>query len=349
MTKLALARAETGISLSGRVRPTPTGLDLPEDLSQEEWLEVGQTLLVAERATWWWIGDWYAFGEDRYETSEVLAKTIGHAGASLRRAGWVSRTFEPYRRRYDDLSWSHYAEAAGLKTEEEQDLWLQRAQDEHLSKQELRGGIQRAGIVINVDEPVLPDGPFDVIYADPPWRYGDGIVTSGVVRSIDSHYPTMELEDIHALPVADMASPDAVLFLWATNPLLPDALSTMAAWGFEYHDHFVWVKVKDEGKLPPEERAPTGTVIPGKMGLGVLVRRQHELLLIGFRGNPGNPVPQALHRSVVAAPYRGHSVKPVEFYDIIEGMYPRASRVELFARAARRGWASYGNQAPMLG
>jgi N6-adenosine-specific RNA methylase IME4 len=209
--------------------------------------------------------------------------------------------------------------------------------------------------VINVDEPVLPDGPFDVVYADPPWRYGDGVVTSGVnrdgshagrVRSIDSHYPTMPLEDIHAMPIPDMASPDAVLFLWATTPLLRDALSTMEAWGFEYHDHFVWVKVKEEGKLPPEERAPRGTVIPGKMGLGVLVRRQHELLLVGFRGSPGNPVPQALHRSVVAAPYRGHSVKPHEFYDIIETMYPRASRVELFARAARPGWVAYGNQAP---
>jgi N6-adenosine-specific RNA methylase IME4 len=81
----------------------------------------------------------------------------------------------------------------------------------------------------------LPQGPFDVILADPPWRYAErGPNATKYGGGASGHYCTMETVDIAALPVASIASPRAMLFLWATWPLLPDALRVIEAWGFEY-------------------------------------------------------------------------------------------------------------------
>ena len=83
-----------------------------------------------------------------------------------------------------------------------------------------------------------------------------------------NHYPTMSLEEIKALDVAAIAADDCVLFLWATAPMLPQALEVMAAWGFAYETQFVWVK--------------------DRVGTGYWFRNRHELLLVGVKGeNPG--------------------------------------------------------------
>jgi N6-adenosine-specific RNA methylase IME4 len=167
--------------------------------------------------------------------------------------------------------------------------------------------------------PPLPEGPFEIVLADPPWQLG----TPGSDRAPENHYPTMALEEIAALPVP--AANDALLFLWAVTSLLPQALEVMAAWGFEYRTALVWVK--------------------DKLGLGHWTRNRHELLLLGRRGD--YPVPDEPDRpdSVIEAPRRRHSQKPDEVYALIERMYPQASRVELFARHARPGWVRWGNEA----
>ena len=83
---------------------------------------------------------------------------------------------------------------------------------------------------------------YSIIYADPPWRY-KVYSKKGLGRSAESHYPTMELEDIRALPVGTLAADDCVLFLWTTIPLLHDCFSVMRAWGFSYKTvAFVWIK-----------------------------------------------------------------------------------------------------------
>src|SRR5688572_10862270 len=91
----------------------------------------------------------------------------------------------------------------------------------------------------------LPDGTYTVFYADPPWQYGDGrtgdrITATGALH----HYPTMTLAELKALDIAGRAAENSVLFLWATSPLLPDALDLCRAWGFAYKASFVWDKVK---------------------------------------------------------------------------------------------------------
>jgi len=169
---------------------------------------------------------------------------------------------------------------------------------------------------------VIPpaEGTYSVLYADPPWRYDHNETPD--LRDVENHYPTMAVEDICALdaPAAD----DAVLFLWATNPKLLEAFEVMEAWGFTYRTNACWVK--------------------DRFGMGYYVRGQHELLLIGKRGNIRAPEPSNRPSSVLTAPRQKHSQKPDDFYDLIEGMYPGHDKVELFARRPREGWSSWGNQ-----
>jgi N6-adenosine-specific RNA methylase IME4 len=134
----------------------------------------------------------------------------------------------------------------------------------------------------------------------------------------------MTTERICALPVPSLATPDAVLFLWAPAPLLNDALNVMAAWGFGYTTNMVWVK--------------------DKIGVGHWVRNQHELLLIGRRGEFPTPEPANRPCSVIEAPRREHRRKPDEAYELIERMYSELPKIELFARHARAGWAAWGNE-----
>lgn len=166
-------------------------------------------------------------------------------------------------------------------------------------------------------------GTFPVIYADPPWRYDN--VPETEERFIEEQYPTMSLLDICQLPVGDIATDDAWLFLWATSPLLPEAMRVMDSWGFKYKTCAVWVK--------------------DRIGMGYVFRQRHELLLVGVRGSPPTPPPAARLDSVIEAPRGKHSEKPGAVAAAIERMFPELPRVELFARDPRAGWKSWGNQS----
>ena len=165
--------------------------------------------------------------------------------------------------------------------------------------------------------PPLPEGEFDVIYADPPWEY-----YLPLRGSPDMHYKTMSTEEICRLKIP--AAEDAVLFLWATNPKLEDALTVMKAWGFTYKTNMVWVK--------------------DKTGTGYYFRGQHELLLLGVKGNIGVPAEESRPPSVLYAPAGEHSEKPEAVYELIEKMYPNRRYLELFARKRRSGWTAWGDQ-----
>ena len=83
---------------------------------------------------------------------------------------------------------------------------------------------------------------YSVIYADPPWRY-KVYSKKGLGRSAESHYPTMSLEDIKALPIGELAAKDCALFMWITFPCMQEAFQVLEAWGFEYKTTaFVWIK-----------------------------------------------------------------------------------------------------------
>lgn len=169
-----------------------------------------------------------------------------------------------------------------------------------------------------------PEGKYQVIYADPPWRY-ENPPMGDTGRSIENHYPTMDLDEICALDVGLVADDNCILLMWATAPKLAESMEVITAWGFTYRTCMVWVK--------------------DKIGMGYYARNQHELLLIAKRGEMAPPEPSDRPSSVLQAPRLEHSAKPLEYYDIIERMYPTQNKIELFCRSPRDGWAVWGNQA----
>jgi N6-adenosine-specific RNA methylase IME4 len=169
--------------------------------------------------------------------------------------------------------------------------------------------------------PEFPTGVYPVIYADPPWRYEGSLSQS---REIEANYATLDLVDLLGLDVQALAADPAILFLWATSPKLPDALTLMDGWGFDYTTCAVWVK--------------------DKIGPGYTFRQRHELLLVGKRGSMPTPGQSDRPGSVIEAPRTKHSQKPTVVYELIERMYPGVAKLELFARTERDGWASWGNE-----
>jgi N6-adenosine-specific RNA methylase IME4 len=162
-----------------------------------------------------------------------------------------------------------------------------------------------------------------VLLADPPWTYQFSPSSS---RAVENHYETLTLQEICDLPVGEIATADAVLFLWVPPPILMQAGDVLTAWGFSYRTGSVWVK--------------------DKIGLGHYFRQQHEHLLLAVRGDLPTPPQHVRPPSVITAPRREHSRKPDEAYAIIEAMYPDLPKIEFFARHARPGWDSWGNEAP---
>ena len=164
---------------------------------------------------------------------------------------------------------------------------------------------------------------YPIVYVDPPWRYEYSPTDN---REIENHYPTMTLEEICLLPVAEIATPDSVLFLWTTSPKLAESMQVIEAWGYAYKTCMVWDKER--------------------MGMGYYARQQHELLLIATRGAVPVPDPSNRPPSVIRVRRDNeHSTKPAEFYEVIERMYPDLPKIELFARGRRVGWSAWGNQA----
>lgn len=166
---------------------------------------------------------------------------------------------------------------------------------------------------------------YEVIYADPAWRYNDKKPRGGA----EKHYPTMSLEEIKALPVSSVASPNAVLFLWATWPLIFSARDVIEAWGFEYKNcAFLWAKTTKLGKW--------------FFGLGHWTRGNTEPCLLAVRGDIRRidaGVPQ-----LITAPFTKHSAKPPEVRDRIVRLMGDRPRVELFARQRVPGWDAWGNE-----
>jgi N6-adenosine-specific RNA methylase IME4 len=236
------------------------------------------------------------------------------------------------------VSVSAAADVATLSAQEQREIVargereiLRAAQDIRARKAEIRRAdrIERLAATCNHSAPFPSERRYAVLYADPPWQFRVYDENSSVAfehGAAGVHYPSMSTDAICALPVKELATDAAALFLWTTAPHLPEALQVVAAWSFTYKTHAVWVK--------------------GWIGLGYFVRNQHELLLVATRGDMPSPSPANRPPSVIHAPRREHSRKPDEAYELIERMYPELPKLELFARQTQAGWAAWGNEIP---
>ncbi|MBA7549922.1 hypothetical protein ES705_42426 [subsurface metagenome] len=149
--------------------------------------------------------------------------------------------------------------------------------------------------------PLLPEGKYAVICADPPWRYDFAQVTDW---SIEEHYETLTTEEIKhykdqsGVPIQDIFADNALLFLWSPQPKLTDALQVIEAWGFRYITGAVWVKKR--------------------LGMGYWWMQKHELLLLAKKGEFPTPLTKNRFPSVIEAGWNGHSTKPAVVYKMIE-------------------------------
>ena len=225
---------------------------------------------------------------------------------------------------------------------------------------------------------------FRVIVADPPWPFADKLVMSDVARGAEANYDVMSIDDIKNLPMRKYTTPDgAILALWVPSSLLQEGLDTMKAWGFAHKQTYVWVKIKkdpiaelrniffdfwrDSGKKISDLKekgfrayldnsAELINIIDftkGKafvqdmlaFGMGRLFRQTHEICLIG---TSNNKIYQMLknksQRSVCFAENLKHSAKPENLQDSLDMMFPKAKKLELFARRHRKGWLCLGNE-----
>jgi len=173
----------------------------------------------------------------------------------------------------------------------------------------------------------LPQKKYGVILADPEWRFEVYSRETGMDRAADNHYPTTATDEICKRDVPSIAADDCVLFLWATVPMLPDALKVMAAWGFDYKSHRMWRKTR--------------------IGTGYWFRNAHELLMVGTRGNIPAPAMGEQWDSVGEGDNSEHSRKPDWQYELIEHYFPNLPKIELNARRARPGWDAWGLEAPL--
>lgn len=185
-----------------------------------------------------------------------------------------------------------------------------------------------------VQPDVQSDAPPDLvgtIVADPPWRYGN----TSTRGAAEDHYPTMSIEELCALDVANQRAADqSHLYLWTTAGHLPDAFTVMAAWGFEYKTYLVWVKPQ--------------------MGMGNYFRVSTELVLFGVRG--GLRTNDRRLMNYFKADRTKHSAKPQAFRELVKRASP-GPYLEMFCRCQRDmlltgcqcsrcedGWDVWGNQ-----
>lgn len=299
--------------------------------TQQDWASVGMALGEIAHSVMWQIGAWWNLGE-RYGDRVAIVQSpdwTGPAYGTCRVAGRVATRWEVLNR-FNTLSFKHHAVVAALPNEQAKPLLAWAAETpEPRSTRELAAKVKKVARAakeadLGAKQLAAPEGLFGVIYADPPWQFEPYSRDSGMDRAADNHYPCMSLEDLCALPVP--AADDCVLFLWATSPMAPHALKLMAAWGFTYKSHCVWVK--------------------DRVGTGYWFRNCHELLLVGTRGDIPAPAFGEQYASTISAPVGRHSEKPAAFAEMIEDMYPTLPALEMFARSGRVGWTSWGYEAP---
>ena len=261
-------------------------------------------------------------------TQQQSANLLNVGKRSVERAGEVLDHGAPELVAFverGEVSVSAAADVATLPVEEQVEIIargeeeiLRRAKEIRADRAEQRRS-ERLGRLAQVG---LPIGKYRVIYADPPWSYGNTLPED--YGEVSKHYATMTIEDLCALPVSERAADDAVLFLWVTSPLLEEAFAVVTAWGFAYKASFVWDKVKHN--------------------YGHYNSVRHEFLLVCTRGS-ATPEIKRLHDSVIVHERtEKHSEKPAVFRSMIEDLYPTGPRLELFARARFDGWEAHGDE-----
>jgi N6-adenosine-specific RNA methylase IME4 len=172
----------------------------------------------------------------------------------------------------------------------------------------------------------FPDKKYNIIYADPPWRYQGQMMNS----SVTDHYSVMTIDDIANLPVKNISDDNCVLFMWVTLPKLNEFMRVVEGWGFKYKTTaFVWVK----------KNKVSNSFF---MGLGRWTRANPEICILATKGKISRRSNSV--RQLQIFPIGEHSKKPNEFRDLITELVGNLPRIELFARQKTPDWDVWGNE-----
>lgn len=178
----------------------------------------------------------------------------------------------------------------------------------------------------------IGDRKFSTILADPPWQFQNRTGKMAPEHKRLSRYSTMKLEEIKSIPVHEVVTEPAHLYLWVPNALLSEGLEVMKAWGFTYKTNMIWYKVRKDGG-------------PDRRGVGFYFRNVTEVILFGVRGKKARTLqPARSLENIIIQRKREHSRKPDEQYEVIESC-SRGPFLEMFARGSRPNWVCWGNQA----
>jgi len=177
---------------------------------------------------------------------------------------------------------------------------------------------------------------YQVIYADPPWSYKGAMYERG---GAENHYNTESQQSLKNMPVGSLAAQNSSLFMWATFPLLQEALDLGAAWGFKYRTvAFVWVKKNKVANTP-------------FVGMGFYTRANAGIVLHFTKGK-ALPRQSKNVESIIFSEIGKHSQKPDEVRQRIKRLFGSVPSIELFARSRKgffpdyeyEGWDVYGNE-----
>ena len=298
---------------------TATSWEPARELEYDDWLEHGRTIGRVHEASLWWLGDWWRYGEHRYGDRARAVDGLPWSFQTCMNAGWVAEQIGTSRRR-EVLSWSHHAEVAKLEPTE-QDVWLDQAEAQNWSHKELREELRGRR---SLDPPNPPEGQYRCIVIDPPWPVEKVVREARFHQGSALDYPTMELEQIEALPIPDLAADDGChVYLWTTHRHLPNALALFDAWGVAYECSLTWCK--PTGVAPFSWLYDTEHVLFGRLGSLSL---QQLGLRLAIQGGDAK---------------RAHSVKPEEFYARVMAASP-GPRLAMFERGEREGFVVWGDE-----
>jgi len=223
---------------------------------------------------------------------------------------------------------------------------------------------------------------FDLIVADCPWGFSDGLTMSAVKRGAESQYKTLTIEQLKSIPVADVAADNCVLAFWVVGSQLQEGMDVMKAWGFRQTQTWVWVKTKQvpledmigdikkrwkemKGKVFTKDKSWAYPQLVEEMivnvvvaiadfnlnkclsfNMGRLFRQTHEICLLGVKGKVYDKLKNKSQRSVCFDVPLKHSAKTEFLQDRLDLMFGGVKKLELFGRRARSGWTVVGNECP---
>lgn len=300
--------------------------------SIEDFQSTFDFVLRVHKFSGFWLVDLIKYADARPEWTHLIDQLLDAqvlTEKSLKQYRYLGRHMLPTEDRVEGAGFGMHTKVAALAPEDQIE-WLEKAKSEGWSQEELADNVKAAERVKIIRGQAKLAGMFRVIYADPPWLYGDaGVPLTRQLGKASMHYPSMSIEALCKLPVKAHALPDSILFLWVTAPLLlqnPGPREVIEAWGFTPKTGFVWDKVRGM-------RGHYSHVV-------------HEHLIVATRGSclPDVPTPQPKSVQTIRRDDT-HSTKPDEFRRLIETHWTEGPYLELFGRKPAEGWSVFGNDA----